>query len=114
MMNSGAFWELGHVPNCDLQAELARLLASGSRTEARIIAHLAAVEERRLHLELGCSSLFDYCCRRLGLSENEAFHRITGARLARRFPAIFGWIERRAIHLSAACLLRDYLTPENH
>jgi hypothetical protein len=107
------FWELGGVTDRDLQTELARLLANGSRTEARIIAHLAAVEERRLHLEAGSPSLFDYCCRRLGLSENEAFHRITAMRLARRFPAIFGLIERRAVHLTAVCLLRDYLTPEN-
>jgi hypothetical protein len=113
-MNGGAFWELGGVTDRALQAELTRLLASGSRTEARIIAHLAAVEERRLHLEAGSSSLFDYCCHRLGLSESEAFHRITAARLARRFPAIFGLIERRAVHLTAVCLLRDYLTPENH
>jgi hypothetical protein len=113
-MNSGAFWELGGVTDRDLQAELTLLLASGSRTEARIIAHLAAVEERRLHLEAGSSSLFDYCIHRLGLSESEAFHRITAARLARRFPVIFGLIERRAVHLSAVCLLRDYLTPENH
>ena len=85
-----------------------------SVTRPRILAHLAAVEERRLHLEAGCPSLFDYCCKRLGLSENEAFHRITATRLARRFPAIFGLIERRAIHLTAVCLLRDYLTPDNH
>jgi len=52
------------------------LLASSSRTEARIIAHLVAVEERRLHLEAGNRSMFDYCCRRLGLSESEAFHRL--------------------------------------
>jgi len=90
------------------------MLASGSHTEARIIAHLAAVEERRLHLEAGSSSLFDYCCQRLRLSESEAFHRITAARLARRFPAIFGLIEQRSVHLTAVCLLRDYLTPENH
>jgi len=113
-MESGAFWELSRVADRDLEAELGRLLASGSRTEARIIAHLAAVEERRLHLEAGSSSLFDYCCHRLGLSENEAFHRITAARLAQRFPAIFGLIERRVVHLTAVCLLRDYLTPENH
>jgi hypothetical protein len=113
-MNDGAFWELGGVADRDLETELGRLLASSSRTEARIIAHLAAVEERRLHLEAGSSSLFDYCCRRLGLSENEAFHRITAARLARRFTAIFGLIERRTLHLTAVCLLRDYLTPENH
>src|SRR5258706_9752391 len=113
-MNSGAFWKLGGVTDRDLEVELTRLLASGSRTEARIIAHLAAVEERRLHPEAGSSSLFDYCTRRLGLSESEAFHRITAARLARRFPAIFGLIEQRAVHLSAVCLLRDYLTPDNH
>jgi HNH endonuclease len=113
-MESGAFWELGDVTDRELQAELAQLLANGARTEARIIAHLAAVEERRLHLEAGHPSLFDYCCRRLGLSENEAFHRITAARLARRFPVIFGLLERRAVHLTSVCLLRDYLTPENH
>src|SRR5450432_1944601 len=113
-MDSGAFWELANVADRDLEVELARLLANNSRTEARIIAHLAAVEERRLHLEAGSSSLFDYCCTRLGLSENEAFHRITAARLARCFPPIFGLIEQRTIHLTAVCLLRDYLTPENH
>src|SRR6266705_1775237 len=113
-MDSGAFWELGDVTDGNLQAELTRLLASGSRTEARLIAHLAALEERRLHLEAGSSSLFDYCLRRLDLSESEAFHRITAARLARRFPAIFGLIEQRTLHLTAVCLLRDYLTPGNH
>src|SRR5450432_1195787 len=113
-MINGEFWELDHATDRELQSELTRLPASGSRTEARIIAHLAAVEDRRLYLEAGSSSLFDYCWRRLGLSENEAFHRITAARLARRFPAIIGLIERRAMHLSAVCLLRDYLTPENH
>jgi hypothetical protein len=76
---------LDGVADRDLQAELTRLLASGSRTEARVIAHLAAVEERRLHLVAGGSSLFGYCVHRLRLSENEAFHRITAARLARRF-----------------------------
>ena len=113
-MNNGEFWELSHVADGELHSELMRLLANGSRTEARILAHLAAVEERRLHLAAGSSSLFDYCCKRLSLSENEAFHRITAARLARRFPAIFGLVERRALHLTAVCLLRDYLTPNNH
>src|SRR5450432_2491456 len=113
-MMVGEFWELEHVGDRDLERDLLQLLANGSRTEARMIAHLAAVEERRLHLESGSSSLFGYCCSRLGLSEDEAFHRITAARLARRFPLIFGLIERREIHLTAVCLLRDYLTPENH
>jgi hypothetical protein len=113
-MDLGEFWQLGHVANGELQSELLRLLASGSRTESRIIAHLAEVEERRMHLEAGSSSLFDYCCRRLGLSESEAFHRLTAARLARHFPLIFSLIAQRRIHLTGVCLLRDFLTPENH
>ncbi len=113
-MNIGEFWDLDRVADGELQSELRRLLANGSRTEARIIAHLAAVEERRLHLEAGSSSLFHYCCARLGLSESEAFHRLTAARLARRFPLIFAMIACREIHLSGVCLLRDFLTPENH
>jgi hypothetical protein len=40
---------------------LASLLANGYRTEARIIAHIAEVEERKLHAKDGSPSLFQYC-----------------------------------------------------
>jgi 5-methylcytosine-specific restriction endonuclease McrA len=113
-METGVFWDLGRVSDDRLRAELTTLLASGYRTEARIVAHIAEVEERKLHAKDGYSSLFDYCVRQLGLSESEAFHRLTAARVARRFPIVFSLIERRQIHLTAVCLLRDYLSPENH
>jgi 5-methylcytosine-specific restriction endonuclease McrA len=113
-MEDGSFWQLGDVNDADLQARLSRLLIIGYRTEARIVAHLAEVEERRLHLRGGSSSMFDYCVGRLGLSNGEAFQRLTAARLARQFPVIFSLLERRDLHMSGLCLLRDYLTPENH
>ncbi len=113
-MKIGAFWELGGVSDEQLRSGLATLLASGYRTEARIVAHIAEVEERRLHSKEGSSSLFEYCVKQLGLSESEAFHRLTAARIARRFTAVFAMLERREVHLTAVCLLRDYLTPENH
>ena len=50
----------------------------------------------------------------LRLSNSEAFYRITAARIARRFPLVFTLVEQRRLHLTAVCLLRDYLTPENH
>src|SRR5882724_6252992 len=113
-METGVFWDLGRVSEQQLRTQLATLLANGCRTEARIIAHMAEVEERKIHAKDGSLSLFDYCVRQLGLSESEAFHRLTAARIARRFPVVFAMIERREIHLTAVCLLRDYLTPENH
>jgi hypothetical protein len=113
-VETGVFWDLGRISDEQLRAGLATLLASGYRTEARIIAHIAEVEERKIHAQDGSPSLFDYCVRRLGLSESEAFHRLTAARIARRFPVVFAMIERREIHLTAVCLLRDYLTAENY
>jgi 5-methylcytosine-specific restriction endonuclease McrA len=102
------------VSDRELQSALSALLASSSRTEARIIAHLAELEERRIHLKAGSESLFAYCTKRLGLSNNEAFHRIAAARVARKFPVVFTLLEQRALHLTAVCLLREYLTPDNH
>lgn len=98
----------------DLLSSLKTLMGGERQILARMLAYLAEVDQRRLHLKAACSSLFDFCRRRLGLSEGEAFRRITAARLIQRFPRILGWIERGLIHLSALVLLRDHLTDENH
>ena len=105
---------MGHVSNEELEASLGKLLGAGARLEARVVAHLAEVEARRLHLLVGCSSLYDYCRKRLGLSDYEAFVRIAAARVARKYPLVFGMLDRRQIHLSGVCEVRDFLTPENH
>ena len=108
-METGEFWQLAKLSDARLRSGLSELLASGYRTEARIIAHLAEVEQRKLHLKDGSESLYDYCTRRLRLSNSEAFHRITAARIARNFPIVYSLIEQRQLHLTAVCLLRDYL-----
>ena len=113
-METRGFWQLEHVSDERVRVGLKELLASGYRTEARIVAHIAEVEERELHLRDGSESLFDYCVSRLGLSNSEAFHRITAARIARQYPVVFTLLERRELHLTAVCLLRDYLTADNH
>src|SRR4051812_28987052 len=100
-MENRGFWELGHMSDDQLHSGLATLLVNGYRTEARIVAHIAEVEERKLHLKDGSESLFGYCITALGLSNSEAFHRITAARIARRFPIVFGLLEQRALHLTA-------------
>jgi hypothetical protein len=108
------FWDLSLVSDEHLLRDLGDFIVSGARAEARVVAHLAEVEERRLHLKAAYSSLFDYCLRGLKLSESEAFHRITAARLARRFPVIFGLLAARSIHSSVLRVLRDHLSHENH
>ena len=97
-----------------MEAGLSGLLGARAQLEARIVAHLAEVEARRLHLLAGYSSLYDYCRKRLGLSEYEAFIRIAAARVARKYPVVFGMLERRELHLTAICEVREFLTAENH
>jgi hypothetical protein len=96
-----------------LVASLRDICASARRLDVRLIAHLIEVEDRRLHLAMACSSLFDFCVRRLGMSEGAAFRRINAARLVRRFPGLAAHLESGHLHLSTLVLLRDHLSESN-
>ena len=112
-MQTRGFWLLNELADDELEAELHKCVRQGAQTEARIVAHLAEVDARRLHLLRG-HSLWEYCLVRLGLSESEAYYRICAARLARKFPLVFELLEQRKIHLTALALIAKYLTEENH
>ena len=96
-----------------LVGELRRLVATGGGIEARLVAHLAELDARGLHLE-DAGSLFEYCLKQLGLSENQAFYRIVAARAGRRFPIIFELLAHSEIHLTTIALIGKHLTEENH
>jgi 5-methylcytosine-specific restriction endonuclease McrA len=102
------------MSNEELLSGLQTLVGQGRLVLARLLAHLGEVEERRLDLASACSSLFDFCVRRLGMGEDEACRRVAAARLVRRFPVALGMIERGEIHLTSLLLLREHLTDENH
>src|SRR5258705_10700770 len=106
--------DLAGLSDDELEAALQLLLGDGARTEAKIVAHLAEVEGRRLHLRAGYPSLFQYCLDVLKLSESEAFYRIAAARAVSAFPAALMLLESRQVHLSAICMLRPHLTQDNH
>jgi hypothetical protein len=108
-MRGDHFWRLEHRSNTELLTQLQTILSSGRRLTAELVAHLGEVEERRLHLEAACSSMFDYCVRRLGLSEDEACRRIEVARLGRRFPALFPLLASGEVSLTVAASLKPHL-----
>jgi 5-methylcytosine-specific restriction endonuclease McrA len=83
----------------------------GRRSAAKVLALITEVEVRKLFAD-GYSSLWDFCTRRLHLSENEASNRIHASRAARRFPIILEMIADGRLHMTGVRLLRPYLTPE--
>jgi hypothetical protein len=113
-MRDDGRWSLAAVPDARLEQGLTELLKKGTRTEVWVVAHLAEIEARGLHLRLGYESMFQYCLEYVRLGDFEAFLRLNAARLARSFPIIFDLLERRQLHLTALRLLRHYLTAANH
>lgn len=105
---------LTHLSDLDLVATVTRLVAREHDATADLIAALAEFDARRLYLGDGCASLFTYCIERLHLSESAAYHRITAARVARRFPLILDRLRAGALTLTAVGLLAPHLTDANH
>ncbi|HSC89354.1 MAG TPA: HNH endonuclease signature motif containing protein [Polyangiaceae bacterium] len=99
---------LASVSDEELVAGLCALEAKQRSTMAAIIEHLVEMERRRLHLRLGYSSLYEYCLKALGLSEDEAYRRMTCARLAARQPEIVARLARGELSLTTVTMLKPH------
>ena len=104
---------LAALANHEVLSALDGELSTEKRCMANVIAFLGEVEERRLHLEAACSSMFAFCQQRLRLSDGEAFRRIRAARLVRKFPALLPALAERRVTLSNVVLMHDHFTEEN-
>ena len=102
------------LPDADLLARVATLAGQERGATAALIAHLAEVEARGLHLAAGYGSMFTYCCEALKLSEHAAYHRIEAARAVRRFPVVLDHLVEGALNLTTVKLLARHLTEANH
>jgi 5-methylcytosine-specific restriction endonuclease McrA len=96
-----------------LLAQLAAILRDSRRVEADLVAHIAAVDERRLYLREACASMFSYCVERLYLSEPETALRIVVARASLRHPVLLDMLRDGRLHLSGIALLAPHLTEQN-
>ena len=98
----------------ELLSGVAKLVGSHREITARLVAHLAEIEDRRLHLLAGFSSMFEFCTKEHRMGEGEAFRRILAARLGRRFPVVYDLLASGSVNLSTLELLREWMTAENH
>jgi hypothetical protein len=106
--------EITEMSNEALVEATKRLAEVERRSMAELLALLIEVERRGLCQALGCSSLFQYCTRVLGLSEQSAYSRISAARAANRFPAMLPMLAEGALTLSSIGLLAPHLDDANH
>lgn len=100
---------LSSLSNQALLDRLDVLATEDRRVGAEIVAHLAEVEARGLHLDLGYSSLFRYAHERLGFSRDVAFKRIRAARCVRSRPEVIEHLESGALSLSGLVAVASQL-----
>jgi hypothetical protein len=105
---------LRRLSDAELIAQLRDHAARERGDTVVLVAHLAELDTRDVHLRHGHGSLFAYCRDVLALSEQEAYNRIAAARATRRFPLILDLLEMGALNLTSVRLLAPRLTPENH
>jgi ATP phosphoribosyltransferase regulatory subunit HisZ len=76
------------ISNQTLLEATQKLVLEERKLNLDILHHLKEIELRKLHLELGFSSLFEYTVQSLGYSEDAAYRRISAMRLMKSLPQI--------------------------
>jgi hypothetical protein len=71
------------------------------------------MSRRKGALERGYKNLFDYCVRRLNLSDGSVALRLQVANVSRRFPQLLAALAENRMSLTVAGLLAPHLTEEN-
>jgi hypothetical protein len=96
-----------------LLAETARIARTEQQYTIRLLFHLNEIQRRKLHLDLGYASLWDYCIKELGYSPSGAGRRIAAARCIRRFPDVLVMLDQREVSLCTLAMIEPILNEEN-
>ena len=97
---------IGVLSDRELLRQTTALVRHERHLQGAIIDHLGEIEARRLYLQRGCSSLFDYAVRELGYSDAAAGRRIGAVRLCSDQPDARERLRDGSLTLSAAAELQ--------
>jgi hypothetical protein len=78
----------------------------------QILCHLLEIENRKLHLEEGYGSMFQYAVEAFGYSEAQAYRRISASRLLRELPEIENSLNAGSLNLTHLTQAREYFKGE--
>jgi hypothetical protein len=109
----GYFAKLEGLTIEELDLAVEKLARAEKGNLAHVIAHLAEMARRKGALERGYKNTFDYCVRRLNLSEGSVALRLQVANVSRRFPQILIALAENRLSLTVAGLVAPHLTEEN-
>jgi hypothetical protein len=106
--------DVRRVSDDELLSRLERLVKADRAIGVKLLVHLGEVDARKLYLERGFCSMYDYCMTALGMSEAETYLRLLAAKTGKRLPLVLERLADGGVHLTAIKLLTPLLTEENH
>ncbi|MFO7914914.1 MAG: HNH endonuclease signature motif containing protein [Candidatus Krumholzibacteriales bacterium] len=106
--------ELQSYDNKQLLSELCNLNDRERKLKVRILFYLREIDRRRLYLELGFSSMFDFCTKHLRYSRSSACRRIKAARCMGRYPEAALLLQSGEINITTLSMVSGILDDSNY
>jgi hypothetical protein len=97
----------------ELISEFKDLVVKERHLQTKILHYLRIIENRKIFLALGFSSLFVFLMEEIGYSEATAYRRIQAMHLIQEMPEVEEKLETGKISLSVASLFQGFLKKEN-
>src|SRR5215467_6941102 len=105
--------EMSNLAAHDLVKQLRQFLSCERTALADFLVALAELDKRRLYVELGYGSCWDFCSRALGLSETATYYRLAAARQIQKEPELAGEVRTGRLCLTTLAKLSPVLTDDN-
>ncbi|MBD3179593.1 MAG: DUF222 domain-containing protein, partial [Candidatus Latescibacteria bacterium] len=105
--------ELQSIGSRKLLENLASYNDRERKLKARVLLYLWEIDRRKLYLEEGYSSMFDFCTGQLGYSRSAACRRIKAARCMGKYPEIALMLSNGELSVSTAALISGIINPAN-
>ena len=107
-INEGENISLKYIKNDQLLLQTKNLVQKERQINIQVIQHLQEIEKRKLYLDRGFSSLFEYVVKELGYSHSAAYRRIKSMRLCRDIPQAASKIKTGSLNLTTASQLQTF------
>jgi len=105
--------ELQSINNKKLLEGITTLDRRERKLKVIILLYLREVDRRSLYLELGYSSMFDFCTERLRYTRSSACRRIAAARCIGRYPRAAAMLYAGELNVSTLFLISKVINPGN-
>jgi hypothetical protein len=105
--------DLRRLNNTEFHVEFEKAAEEDQRTTIVMLEFINDCERRKSYLDLGYSSIWDYCVRKLGYPSSTAGRYIAAARCIRENPEVHQMLDRREVNVTSIAQFASILDENN-